>query len=109
MSMNDLRDILSFWSGKFSGNFLPAAEVVQCAATFVMPDNQGRLRVALQPGIRLNDRKELLQLQLTARCLPRSSDRDTVFASLDLGHEWVVRGFADLTSEKMHKLWKRKR
>jgi hypothetical protein len=45
-------------------------------------------------------------LQLFARVLPPSSD--TVAAApeaLDIGHEWVVNGFAAITTQPMHRVW----
>jgi hypothetical protein len=43
-------------------------------------------------------------LNLTARGLLGKS---TEF--LDLGREWIVRSFAEMTTTEMHEVWKRKR
>lgn len=108
-SMADLADIVSPWSGQSTDGFLPIPEGVQVVSTYLIPDNKGRLHVTLQPAIRLSDLRQVLQLTLTARGAPRESDTAAILEWLDLGHEWVVRGFADFTSERMHALWKRRR
>jgi hypothetical protein len=74
-----------------------------------MPNNQGRLPIKLQSAIRHADAKEILQLTLTARGRPASSSLDHVRRWFDLGREWVVQGFADFTTAKMHQLWRRKK
>jgi uncharacterized protein (TIGR04255 family) len=108
-SMGDVAEMLSPWSGEFSGNFLPNPEAVQIGASFLMPDGRGRLRISLQPVMRTADRKEILQFNLVARGAPASSNLASILEWFDLGHEWIVRGFADLTSPKMHSLWQRRR
>lgn len=85
--------------------FLPPPEVLAVDARYVIPPERGRLRVALQPALRIKDQKEVLQLQLTARGSPKSSSMDDILEWFDLGHEWVVRGFLDVTSTAMHARW----
>ncbi len=106
-SAADLSRVFPFWSGKMNGEFLPEAEGVAFDVAFRMPDQKGRLRVSLKPAIRTEDGTEVLQLTLTARGRPSGNDSGSVMAWLDLGREWVVRGFADFTSPQMHSLWHR--
>jgi len=87
--------------------FLPEPEIVHLNLSFLMPDKRGRLRVTLQPAIRRQDAKEVLQLTLTARGRPVSPRTEDVLEWLDIGHEWIVRGFADLTTRDMHNVWGR--
>lgn len=91
--------------GRLNGVFLPSPEVLAVEARYVIPPNRGRLRVALQPALRIKDQKEVLQLQLTARGSPKSSETEAILEWFDLGHEWVVRGFFDVTSPAMHARW----
>jgi hypothetical protein len=72
-----------------------------------MGDKKGRLHVNLQPVVRLDDRRPVLQLSLTARGTPESSRIEDILAWFDLGHEWVVSGFADFTKAALHDLWER--
>jgi uncharacterized protein (TIGR04255 family) len=85
--------------------FLPKPEVVVLDARYVMPDEQGRLRVIFQPAIRNTDGKEILQLTLTARGRPKTAATADLLAWLDLGREWVVRGFVDLTTDRAKAIW----
>jgi uncharacterized protein (TIGR04255 family) len=105
----DLQEVVPSWSGVFSEGFLPAPEAIDVTTRFLLPNNQGRLHIHVQPAIRHADAKEVLQLTLTARGRPASADFADVLKWLDLGREWIVRGFADITTTKMHKLWKRRK
>ena len=73
------------------------------------PDDSGRLHISLQPVIRGRDGKEVLQLTLVARGAPKSLDEEGVFKCLDHGREWIVRGFADFTTESMQRsIWEKR-
>lgn len=106
-SFGELDKVVSLWSGQSSGDFLRAPEKVSVNVQYIMPEGRGRLYVSLQPVIRKKDAKEVLQLNLTARGAPLSSQTDDVFRWLDLGREWVVKGFTDFTTPEMHRLWGR--
>ncbi len=90
-----------------SESFLSEPEMVQLNCSYVMGDKQGRLYVGLQPALRNYDAKEVLQLTLTARGKPASSALEDVLAWFNMGHEWIVRGFADFTAPEMHATWER--
>ena len=104
---SDLGKVFPCWSGKTRGEFLGAPENVGFDVTYRMPDEKGRLRISTKPAIRHEDGAEIIQLTLTARGKPAGSDSDSVLRWLDMGREWVVRGFTDFTSEQMHTLWRR--
>jgi uncharacterized protein (TIGR04255 family) len=91
------------------GEFLPEPEILVLNARYVMPDKRGRLHVGLNPAIRKQDGQRVLQLTLTARGRPASASHADIMAWLDLGHDWVVNGFADLTTQFMHERWGRYR
>jgi len=103
----DVSEIFNCWSIKRDEAFLPAPEDITFQIRYRLPEDSGRLYVALQPALRKRDGEEVLQMALTARGKPKGEDLDSALAWLDLGREWVVRGFADLTTKKMHDLWKR--
>jgi uncharacterized protein (TIGR04255 family) len=71
-------------------------------------DPMGRLIVTAEPG-RLANGKTVLQLTLTARGVPGTSDIEGVSRFLQRGRLHIVRAFTKLTSEKMQKDWGRKR
>jgi len=105
-TFGELHKVVSYWSGRSSGNFLPDPNKVNLNIRYLMPENKGRLYISLQPVI-TRDAVEVLQLNLTARGAPTSSKTDDVFRWLDLGRQWVVEGFTDFTSKEMHKIWGR--
>lgn len=80
-------------------------ELTVLSAAYVLPERQGRLHVAAQPAIRRSDGRQILQLTLTARGKPRSSKPEDIVACFDLGHDWIVNGFVDLTTPTMHEIW----
>lgn len=90
---------------KPKNRFLPHPERVSMQVTYRLEENAGRLYVSFMPVIRTRDGKEVLQMTLTARGAPNQTDEENAFAWLDLGRKWVVRGFADFTTETMHKIW----
>jgi uncharacterized protein (TIGR04255 family) len=104
----ELNKVSACWSGTYSGDFLKRPESVSLNVRYVIPDKKGRLHIVMQPAIRKQDAKEILQLNLTARGRPRSSDFRDISEWLDLGHEWIVRGFTDFTAPEMHRVWRRK-
>lgn len=96
------------WDFQQSGAFLPSPESVNARIRFTLPASKGRLHVALGHGIRKKDEKRIISLELTTRgpAKPDWTDMETWFA---LGHEWIVRGFTDLTSEAAHAQWGREK
>jgi hypothetical protein len=97
--------LFSFWSGKGSNGFLPAPESLFMAGSFVTPHESGRLHYNLQRVVVVHNQRDALQLTLIARGRPRSTEDRDILSWMDIGREWVVRGFADLTTEKAHKIW----
>lgn len=98
--------LVKFWTSQ-KYEFLPGPEMIVVNMNYVMPGERGRLHVTLEPKIRTRDRKVVLQLSLLARGKPVSSDLPDVLDWFDMGREWIVRGFTELTTEQMHTLWER--
>jgi uncharacterized protein (TIGR04255 family) len=86
-----------------SERFLPAPELVNWRTSFLLPDSAGRLHVSARIGRRAIDQEPVLVLDLTARGFPRDATRSTMWQWFDLAHEWIVRGFTDITGERMRK------
>lgn len=101
----ELPEITPTWAGLTSGGFLPPPLSVSINAFYPIESSGGRLEITLQPGVRKEDATETIQLVLTARCKPRSIETKELMRCLDLGREWVVRGFNDFTSPKLHGIW----
>ncbi len=106
-NLDDLENIFAQWSSGLTEGFLSVPETLEIKQTYAFPEQRGRLHVVLQPAIRHRDNKECILLRLTARGRLDSSEPETVSKHLDMGREWIVRGFADLTTPKAHELWQR--
>ena len=102
-----LQKALAFWSNTTSDGWLPPVEAATANLTFTMPDKLGRLHVGFAPAYRNEDKKYMLRLELTARGMPREASIPASLDWLDIGHEWIVRGFTSLTRPEMHKTWGR--
>ena len=102
-------DLFAPWSGEYSDDFLPDAEDIQLSARFLIHSDDGkpigRLHVSATPRVRRSDHTPLIHVALTARGAPIGPGLDGVLAFLDLGREYVVRGFTSFTTPKMHRAW----
>lgn len=103
----DLPRVTTLLAGTPKG--LPVPESIALNARFNMPEQQGRLHIALQPAIRNADGKEVLQVTLTVRGAPRGSGIENLVQWFDEGHKRIVAAFTEVTTPEMHKLWKRSR
>lgn len=89
-------------------DFLPPAEDGQMSERFLIEEDGqaiGRLLYAIVPAFRAADGLPIWVLTLTARLRAREPALAEAFHRLDLGREWVVKAFVDLTTETMHKTW----
>jgi uncharacterized protein (TIGR04255 family) len=106
----DLSTVLSIVRPPSSNAFLGQPEDSQLQARWRIPGDEGRPvgRLYLSALPALSDaQKPIYLVQMSGRTTPVGSEIKDVLAALDLGHEWVVRGFADVTTKSMHKIWGR--
>lgn len=88
------------------GGFLPHPSAIGWQARFAFHEQPGELLVKLNPGKRTEDDKRLLVLEMSARGLPAEAPIDHMKGWFSHAHEWIVRGFEDLTSAEAQKeLW----
>jgi uncharacterized protein (TIGR04255 family) len=106
-TVSDAIDLFSILAKNESGKFLEDIETIAVTGSYAMPDEKGRLRFSINHAIRNTDKKELMKLSLIARGRPDASDIDTILNWIDLGREWIVRGFEDMTTKKAHALWRK--
>ena len=94
-----------------AGNFLPEPEDGQIAFRYRIRQgdrNAGRLYIQAAPGQRQTDRSPVIQLTLTARGEPIGQGRGGMVDFFRLAHEWIVNGFAAVTTETAQRgLWER--
>jgi uncharacterized protein (TIGR04255 family) len=105
-----LSNVLTIHSGNYSDDFFKEPENVQTALRYVIPnENQepvGRLHINVIPVVLAKGKTPGFNLTFIARCAPNGSLEDAI-RCLDLGHRWIVRGFASITTKKMHQIWER--
>lgn len=88
--------------------FLPHPKTLSWAASFPLPDDRGALNVRLSPGKRVIDNQVVLQLDMAATNDVVGQTRESIMAWYRLAHEWIVKGFVDLTQAEIQKrIWER--
>lgn len=107
----DPHRIVRYWNPLTQG-FLPPPEDISFNVRQVIRTRDqrvaGRLHTSLQAGWRSDDKAPIYILELTARGAPQSPDVIGVTDFFDLGREWIVKGFTEITTDEMHALWRRK-
>lgn len=88
--------------------FLPLPEIQKWESSYALPEGRGRLHVAAFPNFRQRDFKLVVNLTLSARGKPADGSNDRLAAWFQMAHEWIVRGFEELTTPEMHKIWGKK-
>jgi len=107
-TIDDLSKVIPDFTWQTDHDFLPAPANIAWQARFPLPDGQGWLSAKLNEARRKVDNTPLLLLELSARSLGEKTTEEIQRKWFDLAHEWIVRGFADLTTKKMQEtIWKR--
>jgi uncharacterized protein (TIGR04255 family) len=94
------------WKNARFEKFLPDPQVFGLDLRFTMPSDKGTLRANVKHGKRKTDDADVLLMELTAQG-PAKADGSDIESWLDLAHQWIVRGFTDLTSKDAHERWGR--
>jgi uncharacterized protein (TIGR04255 family) len=103
---SELSDIFTVWKGLPQDSY----GTVQMAGFNVFYQlDSGIANIAVQPAIRSNDGKEIIQFTLTSSAPPRISEEEELFRCLDECHENARRVFVDFTTEKARERWKQSR
>jgi len=107
-NIDDLSNIFSdfFWK-QTKKRFLPNPVKVSWQTEFPLPEQKGHLIVNLKQATLTEDKVPLFVLELKARGISESMSREAIREWFDLAHEWIVRGFTDLTTPKIQKIWER--
>jgi uncharacterized protein (TIGR04255 family) len=110
-SINDLPNVISDFSWqKEKHKFLPNPKNVSWQVRFELPENNGWLNVKLNQATRKTDSVPSLILDLTAKGLGDKKTGNAMRNWFNLAHEWIVRGFTELTAKEIQEtFWKRER
>lgn len=111
IATSDVPQVVSVFSGKRSDDYLGDTEDLEFRIRFILNEEDGkpwgRLHISAKPVIRMADGSKSIRMSLTVRGAPKEKNSASVLEFLDRGHEAVVRGFASITTEEMHKKWER--
>lgn len=109
--IRDVGKIFPNFSWHTSKNdFLPPPETVNWQTSFALPNHVGRLHTKVQSATRREDGYPVLLFELTVRGIGNYTTLDEMWNWFALAHEWVVRGFTDLTDPQMQKdVWRLRR
>ncbi len=105
-----LADVVGIAGSNYADGFLPLAEDERAVARYVFERDgkpAGRLHINAHTAIDLEHGQPIVVINLTARGSPISEDIAGVLGFMEMGREWIVRGFADVTTRDMHKMWER--
>jgi uncharacterized protein (TIGR04255 family) len=89
------------WS-RIEGRFLPAPRNVGWKAQFPLPAG-GNLTTSLAFGTRLRDQMPTLKFEMATKAKLAGKTIDDAWKWFDVAHEWIVRGFVDLTQPEIQR------
>jgi hypothetical protein len=110
-TFQDSLGLFAPWWEDGTDHYLPKPASLAISGSIEFAPERGRLHFTVQHARRHADNdgeREVVLFTLLARGKPASGSNADVLAWMDMGHEWIVRGFSDLTSRQAHQLWKRR-
>jgi uncharacterized protein (TIGR04255 family) len=109
-TIDDLPRVFSdFVWRQTTGHFLPNPSSVGWQAEFPLPEEKGHLVANLRMATRTDDKIPLFVLTITARAVGELAiDKKAIREWFDVAHEFIVRGFTDLTTPEVQRsVWER--
>lgn len=101
--------VFTVWAPHYNEPFTLPLEDARFTARYGFTDVQGaalgRLYVAVEPAYRIEDRKPMIVMTLTARGRPDGPAIDGVMSFIDRGHDAALLGFKAVTTTEMQKRW----
>ncbi|MGH8726895.1 MAG: TIGR04255 family protein [Burkholderiales bacterium] len=86
--------------------FLPSPRSITWTASYELPESKGRLNARIHPALRGNEKEPIFLLELSAKGLGTEATKETIETWFKVAHEWIVKGFEDLTSrEFQQRVW----
>lgn len=109
-TVSELSKVFRDYSWQRGQRFLPDIEHLNLRKTFALPERNGRVHISIRDGKRREDTRPVILFEFTVRGVPADRSRTAMREWFDLAHEWIVRGFTDLTTETVQKdVWRRTR
>jgi uncharacterized protein (TIGR04255 family) len=87
--------------------FLPKLDSFAWRTSYMLPDNAGRLHVQISSARQADSGDPIRRLDMVARGINENATV-SMRTWFDLAHDWIVRGFADVTTPNMQaEVWRR--
>lgn len=110
-SHSEFSKVFSVWSNDYAAKSPYEIEDAKFQLQQVIRDDQGeflgRLHVSSSPAFQASDDSLVFELRLIARVRPLNETLSGIMCAIDIARECVVRSFADITRDAMHKVWDR--
>ncbi len=89
----------------FAAQFLPKPQGTNIAWSFSLPDQKGSMNASTNRFTKPDGRTTVV---LTLLCSgPSAPESYSLNEWFETAHEWIVRGFTDLTTQEAQSVWKR--
>lgn len=109
LPFENLHEVFRVWSSDYADDQGRTIEDASVAFKYLLRGDDGapygRLHVDIRGVYRASDMKPALKFELTARGKPNSQSVESSCMFLDKGREAIVRAFASLTRDEMHRKW----
>lgn len=102
-----LSDVIRPWSGDLLDDLGEPIHGVNLQVTFAMPATDGLMTADAGIARRVEDGSSLVLLQLTVRGRVADGSFDSALQCVDTARQWIVKGFASMTTKSMHVKWGR--
>ena len=105
-SFDELPNIFSDFNWTFKEErFLPNPQKISWSTEFLLPSDMGRLLVTLKLAVRADDKNPLLVLELKSLGSIETNSKEEIIDWFNISREWIVRGFTDITTPSIQKIW----
>ncbi len=106
--VSEVGNVFPEFNWRATDRFLPEPDSLSWKASFVLPEQQGRLRVSVNHALRKDDDEGVLLCELTCRGVPPSPDNQSIEDWFFLGRKWIVNAFDDITaSDIQQQVWEK--
>ncbi len=102
--IKDVPKLFTFCNNQEVWKFLPDPEMFTCDLRFRIPENKARLTANLVPVLQTANGNLAFRFTLSVQ---GSVNEEGIIDWFRIAREWIVKGFADLTTDFAHTFWKR--
>jgi uncharacterized protein (TIGR04255 family) len=106
--IDDLGSIFKDFRWSKEKEIFPTPRSLSWSCSIDLPDNCGTLTARMSQVTRVGDPVQSLRLDLSCKGVGKAKTMRDTRPWFELAHEWIVRGFADITTpEAQKRLWER--